>query len=117
MPAYRYEVLFAPELVPLILSGEKTLTYRLDDDGLDYLRPGDIVEAINSQTLGLFARLQVTSVEFTSFGDLPTDRHGNVSHESKEQQRAVFRGYYGRVVSDDERVLVLGLRLLTEGMR
>jgi hypothetical protein len=112
MEATRHVILFHPDLIPLIESGAKTLTYRLDDDGLDYLAIGDRVEAVDAFTDQAFAQLEITGKESTTFGQLPTDRQGNVTHSSKEKQRIVFQGYYGREVKDSDRVLILGFRLI-----
>jgi hypothetical protein len=105
-------ILFHPELIPLIESGAKTLTYRLDDDDLDYLAVGDIAHARDSATGQLFAELQITHKHWTTFAQLPIDRQGNVAHRSKEAQRLAFKGYYGREVLDSERVLVLQFKVV-----
>ena len=103
---------FAPELIPLIREGSKTLTYRLDDDQLDYLKVGDRVQVEDSSTGQVFAELEITHKSYTTFGELPIDRTGNVAHSTKEAQRAMFRGYYNREVPDSDRVLILGFRVL-----
>ena len=59
-----------------------------------------------------FAELEIIDKHWTSFGDLPLDREGNVAYQSKEQQRIVFEGYYGKEVKDSDRVLVLGFRIV-----
>lgn len=108
----RKAILFHPALIAMIESAEKTLTYRLDDDRLDHLNVGDRVEAEDSSPGQSFAELQITDMRYTTFGELPIDRSGNVAHQSKEEQRAAFRGYYGRDIEDTERVLILAFRLL-----
>jgi len=105
-------ILFHPNLVPLMSDGTKNLTYRLDDDGLDYLTVGDVVKAENAATGEVFAELEITSLEWTTFGGLPTAREGNVRSASKEKQRETFKGYYGRDVTDDERALIIGFRVV-----
>jgi hypothetical protein len=107
-----YVILFHPSLIPHIEDGSKNLTYRLDDDGLDYLKVGDCVEAEDSETGERFAELEITSLEWTTFGELPIDRKGNVQSESKHRQRETFKGYYGRNVVDGERALIIGFRLV-----
>ena len=104
-------ILFHPSLIALIKSGEKTLTYRLDDDHLDSLSVGDTVQAEDSSSGWVFAQLQISEKRYTTFGELPTDHAGNVTHRSKEEQRAVFEGYYGRPVLNAERVLILGFQV------
>jgi hypothetical protein len=105
-------ILFHPTLAPLIKSGAKTLTYRLDDDGLDDLTVGDRTVAEDSASGQVFAELEITEKRFTTFAELPIDRHGNVAHRSKEAQRLAFKGYYGRDIQDSERVLILGFRVV-----
>ncbi len=112
MQSPRKVILFHPTLAPLIQSGAKTLTYRLDDDGLDYLAVGDSAEAVDSATGQAFAELEIAEKRYTTFAELPIDRQGNVAHASKEAQRQTFRGYYGRDIQDSERVLVLGFRVV-----
>jgi ASC-1-like (ASCH) protein len=112
MAALDYVILFHPSLVSLIKDGTKNLTYRLDDDGLDYLKVGDLVKAENSATGETFAELEIVSLAWTTFGDLPTDREGNVKSESKEKQREVFEGYYSREVTNYERVLIIGFSVV-----
>ncbi len=104
-------ILFAPNLVPLVRAGSKTLTYRLDDDHLDFLRVGDTIEAEDSASGEVFAELEIVEKRYTTFGELPIDRKGNIAHHTKEAQRAVFRGYYGRDIQDSDRVLILGFRI------
>jgi len=108
----RKAILFHPDFIEMIRGGAKTLTYRLDDDRLDYLNVGDRVEAEDSSTGRPFAELEITAVSYTTFGELPIDRSGNVAHPSKAGQRAAFHGYYGRDIEDTERVLILEFRLL-----
>jgi hypothetical protein len=105
-------ILFHPSLVPLILASDKTLTYRLSDDGLDVLDVGEEVDGQDSSTGQRFARLRITSKEYTTFAELPIDRTGNVTHASKQAQRATFRGYYGREILDEEPVLILEFEVL-----
>ncbi len=105
-------ILFAPDLVSLIRAGSKTLTYRLDDDHLDFLSVGDRIEAEDSASGEVFAELEIVEKHYTTFGRLPIARTGNVAHRTKEDQRAVFRGYYGREIEDSDRVLVLGFRIV-----
>jgi ASC-1-like (ASCH) protein len=112
MHIQRRTILFAPELIPLIRDGSKTLTYRLDDDSLDWLNVGDQVEAEDSSTERVFAELEIIHKSYTTFGRLPVDRTGNVAHQNKEAQRTAFKGYYNREVLDSERLLVLGFRVL-----
>ena len=105
-------ILFHPDLIPLIKSGSKNLTYRLDDEHLDYLKVGDRVTAKDGFSGEAFAELEITSMEFTTFGELPLDRPGHTKYSSKEEQRAIFKGYYGREIEDSERALILGFKVV-----
>lgn len=50
---------FAPNLVPLVLDGSKTLTYRLGNKW-DFLQVGDKILTDNSGTGKVFAELEIT---------------------------------------------------------
>lgn len=101
---------FAENLVPKVLDGTKTLTYRLGDK-YDFLNVGDVFLIENSATKQAFAEVVLTLKEKTTFADLPIDRVGHETYSSKEEQRRVFEGFYKRPVADDEPVLILGFQV------
>lgn len=110
-----YVISFAPELIPAILSGEKVMTYRYNGAGkYEYLNVGDKVNIQNSKSDEIVAPGVVTDKERTMFLDLPLDRPGHEPYGNKEEQRAVFSGYYaylGRPIKDEDPFLILGYKL------
>lgn len=102
---------FAPDLVPLVLDGSKTLTYRLGDK-YDFLKVGDRILTDNSGTGKVFAELEITHKEKGTFGTLRDDREGHEMYRSSEERRATFEKYYKRPVSDDEPAIILGFKVI-----
>jgi hypothetical protein len=102
---------FAKELVPLVKSGEKTLTYRL---GTKYasLLIGDRMLAKDSSTGEPFAEIEITNKAIATFGELPTERDGHEKYQSKEAMRATFRKYYDQEVTDDSPIVIVGFKLV-----
>ncbi|MBA3724087.1 MAG: ASCH domain-containing protein [Candidatus Levybacteria bacterium] len=101
---------FASNLVPLILNGTKTLTYRLGDK-YTFLHVGDKIAVRDSSTNTVFAEVEITEKSYTTFKDLPIDRVGHEIYPSKEKQRETFEKYYGTVKAGDQ-ILILGFKLL-----
>ncbi|HUW22113.1 MAG TPA: ASCH domain-containing protein [Candidatus Bathyarchaeia archaeon] len=109
----KYVIPFAPELVPLILSGAKVKTYRFGKKH-DYLQVGDQVDLQNYKTQEIICRAAVTAKERTTFGRLPLTIPGHETYPNKERQRQVFSGYYaylGRPVADDDRFLIFEFQM------
>lgn len=108
---YNKAIGFAPELVPLIKNGQKTLTYRLGEK-YNYLKIGDSIPFRNSVTDEVFTEVIITEKSLISFKDLPINRAGHELYLSKEEQKKVFKKYYSREVDDSEQVLVLGFKVI-----
>ncbi|MFH1089686.1 MAG: ASCH domain-containing protein [Candidatus Uhrbacteria bacterium] len=91
---------FRPNLVPLVLSGEKTSTWRLFDD--KDLSIGDEISMLNKETLVEFAKAKITAIEEKKLGELVDDDFsGHECYESIEERYKTYRGYYGdRVTSE-----------------
>lgn len=102
---------FAPNLVPLIKNGAKTLTYRLGNK-YDFLDIGDFIELRNSKDDKIFAQVEIIKKSWTTFGELPIDRLGHEVYSSKNKQREVFNKYYGKDLEDNDKILVLGFKLV-----
>lgn len=102
---------FASDLVPLIINGFKTLTYRLGDK-YDFLNIDDEIMVKDSQTGRLFAKVKIIDKSRTLFKKLPIDRKGHEAYSSKEEQKKVFEKYYNKNVGDDDKVLVLGFQVI-----
>ncbi len=102
---------FASELVPLVRSGEKVLTYRLGDKW-NFLNVGDTIETKDSGTGDKFGKLEITQKELTTFGELTENREGHEQYEDKEARRKKFENYYKRPVEDSESITILGFKVV-----
>ena len=104
---------FAPSLVPLVLNGSKTLTYRLGDKW-GFLKIGDIISAKDSEVDKLFAELEIVNIESVTFGDLSNNSKGHEVYETDKEKRMVFSKYYTRTIKNDESVLILEFKVLSK---
>ena len=101
---------FSTELVPLILSGEKTSTWRLFDD--KDLRTGDIISLLNSVTKKEFAKAQILAIKEKTLGQIgDEDFVGHERFESKEKMFDVYKSYYGNSVNRDTIVKIVDFKL------
>ncbi|MCX6810440.1 MAG: ASCH domain-containing protein [Candidatus Berkelbacteria bacterium] len=102
---------FAEKLVPLILSGEKTSTWRLFDD--KDLSVGDKVEFINSETGDNFADVKIISVGEKTFADITeADFETHETYSSKDEMLKTYRGYYGEIVDKNTKVKIIKFKLI-----
>lgn len=101
---------FAPNLVPLILNGSKTLTYRIGDK-YDFLQVGNEIDVRDSSNDKVFAKVKIIEKGYTTFADLPIGRAGHEVYSSKQEQRNTFEKYYGEVKNNDK-VLILGFTVI-----
>ena len=102
---------FAPDLVPLVLNGSKTLTYRLGNKW-DFLEVGDTILTDDSGTGKVFAELEITLKEKGTFATLRDDREWHEMYRTPEERRATFEKYYKRPIADDEPALILGFKVV-----
>jgi len=104
---------FAPHLVPLVLSGEKTSTWRLFDD--KDLRVGDELSFVNKENDEEFAKVLITTVCEKRLDDVTAEdevREGHEQYVSAEERLQTFRGYYGDRVTPDTMVKMLQFKIL-----
>lgn len=102
---------FAAELIPLILQGSKTITYRVGND-FDFLIPGDILPVKESATGKPITNVIIVEKSYTTFKKLPIKRKGHEVYKSKKEQRETFKKYYGRAINDEEKILVLHFEVI-----
>ncbi|MFZ1258402.1 MAG: ASCH domain-containing protein [Candidatus Saccharimonas sp.] len=102
---------FAPELVPLVLNGSKTLTYRVGDK-YNFLQVGDKIMTKNSSTGKIFAQLEITGKEIGTFGTLRDDRAGHEVYRSTQERRETFEKYYKRPIGNDEPATIIGFKVI-----
>lgn len=91
---------FKSSLIPLVLGGTKTATWRMKDD--KDLAAGDAMIFVDASTGQDFARAELTDVKLTSIHDFTNeDREGNVDFSSKEELLADFQRTYDDDVTID----------------
>lgn len=104
---------FAKELVPLVLDGSKTLTYRIGEKW-DFLEVGDTILTDDSSTGKVFAELEIVCKEKGTFGSLRDDRDGHEVYRSTEERRKTFKKYYGRDIEDNETAIIFEYKVTRE---
>lgn len=105
---------FAPELIPLILKRDKTLTYRYGDK-YSYLHIGDVVNIIDQDNSSIVGTAIIRQISNALFGDIPINQVGHESYSSKEHQREVLSGYYGelgRPLEDKDSFLIIEFEII-----
>ncbi len=103
---------FATELVSLVLSEEKTSTWRIfDDKGLSL---GDELIFINKATGEKFAKARIVSVREKTLRkiDVADFDEGHERFESPEKMLDSYRSYYGDTVTMDAVVKLIKFELL-----
>lgn len=102
---------FMPSLVPLVLSGEKTSTWRLFDD--KDLQKDDNLLLINKATGEEFAKATITKIEEKKLKDLEeSDFEGREKFESEEKMYEAYRSYYGDKVTPDTIIKMVDFKLI-----
>ena len=102
---------FFPKLVPLILSGQKTSTWRVFDD--KDLKTGDIIDFIDRGNLKTFARARIIDVKKKSFSDLnDTDKTGHEEFSSDEEMYKTYFKYYNQPVGPETKVKIIKFKLI-----
>lgn len=101
---------FAPHLVPLVLSGEKTSTWRLFDD--KDLQESDELMLINKETGEEFARATILNTREKKLKDLEeADFEGHEKFESVEKMYETYKSYYGDRVGPDTIVKIINFKM------
>lgn len=101
---------FQEHLASLVLSGEKTITWRFFDD--KDLRVGDEVNLINANTKEIFGSAKLTEIREKPFGEIKDeDFDGHEKFESEEKMYEAYKKYYGDKVNKDTTVKIIKFRL------
>lgn len=101
---------FRPYLVPLVLSGEKNTTWRVNDDK-DF-QVGDVVSLVNWETLQEFGQGKIISVQEKIFQDVTEeDFVGHEQYKSPDDMYAEYRGYYGDFVGPETVVKIIRFQI------
>lgn len=102
---------FTGRLIPLILSGKKTVSWRLWDD--KNLQTGDIVDFLEYETMNHFATAEITSVTEKEFANLTQeDEEGHEEKASLEEMRRVMAEYHKKPVGPETPVKVVRFKLI-----
>ncbi|MDD2785585.1 MAG: ASCH domain-containing protein [Patescibacteria group bacterium] len=102
---------FAPHLVPLVLSGEKTSTWRLFDD--KDLQVDDELVFVNAVTGDEFAKARITSLTVKTLGQVtPDDYDGHEKYSSPEEALETFNKFYGGKVTLETEVKIIKFELI-----
>lgn len=101
---------FAKNLIPLILNGSKTLTYRLGDK-YDFLKVEDEIDVRDSSSRKIIGRIKITEKEHAVFKNLPINRKGHEEYKTKRELKRTFEKYYGKV-NENDKVIILSFKLI-----
>lgn len=100
---------FASPLIPLILSGEKTSTWRLFDD--KDLTTGDMFEILEQGTLRAFGLAEITSVTEKPLGELTEeDKKGHEKFANNEELYATYKNYYQQEVTPQTMIKLISFK-------
>ena len=105
---------FISSLIPSILDGSKTSTYRL---GLkyDHLQIGETMNIINSDTNEIVIQAIIIQKERYIFTDLPLSIPGHTPFESYEIMKnhfsQIYQSFINRPIEDDDIFLVFKFQI------
>ncbi len=102
---------FTTTLAEMILSGEKTATWRLFDD--KDLAEGDELEFVNKETGEVFGRAVAVHVYTKPLGQVSEDDYsGHERYASHGAMLDEFRKYYGDKVDDSTELKIVRFQVL-----
>jgi hypothetical protein len=105
------QIKFAEHLVALVLSGQKTSTWRMFDD--KNLQIGDELSCVDRGTGKEFAKVVITDIREKKFKDIKdSDFVGHERFESLEKMTESYRGYYGDKFTSEAMVKMITFKLL-----
>ena len=103
-------VKFHQDLVPLILDGSKTSTWRLFDD--KDLSLGDNFQLLEFGTTEPFANAVITKVVEKTFAELTDqDKLGHESFSTEEEMYLTYSKYYNTAVGPDTKLKLIQFKL------
>ena len=102
---------FAKNLVPLVLSGKKTTTWRVFDD--KNLSVGDEIIFLKHGSNEQFAVGKIISIREKKMSEIDeSDFDGHEKYESPGRMIEVYKGYYGDKVNADNLVKIIKFKLI-----
>ena len=102
---------FDNKLVSLVLSGEKYITYRLNDKKF---KVGDICEFLNSQSGEKFALAKIIKIEKKKIKDISEIQEGHEKFKNRKEFYKTYENYYKTEVNDDANVWLYYFELIPE---
>jgi len=97
---------FAPDLIPLILDGSKTVSWRLFDD--KNLNVGDEVVCVHQFTRQPFAIFTITSLIIKRLKDIDEiDRKGHEKVGNLADIIDIYQKYYSKDLTGDEEAKII----------
>ena len=101
---------FASKLIPLVLSGEKSSTWRLFDD--KDLSINDEIQLKEFGTDKIFAKAKITRVIEKPFKDLSSkDKDGHETFKDDEEMYETYSGYYHTDVGPETNLKIIWFEL------
>ena len=102
---------FAENLGPMILSGQKTATWRMFDE--KDLAVGDELSFVDRSSGKRFAQARITRLREKLFGAIAeADFEGHERYADREEMLAVYQSYYGDRVEGNTLVRIVDFELL-----
>ena len=102
---------FADHLIPLILNGSKTATWRLFDD--KNLSVGDELELVHATTRKIFARAVITSVKELAIKDIADeDRIGHEPLGNIDEICVIYENFYQQPVTPATMMKIIRFELI-----
>jgi hypothetical protein len=109
------KVHFTNKLIPLILNGQKTATWRLWDD--KDLSVGDVVDFLEFKSEKHFATVELINVLEKPLGELTSeDKLGHEEFENDQQMYETFSNYYKKKVGPKTLVKIIRFSLKSSGV-
>lgn len=97
---------FVPELIPLIIAGKKTITWRPFDD--KDLQVGDTLRFVTSTTGTVFGTAVITACVEKTFATLTdADWEGHERYESDEVMYKKYQKYYNATVTPATKLKII----------
>ena len=115
------KLLFATGLPELVLSGEKTTTWRVDDPkNIPFVslnvKVGDQLSFCRNDSGAEFAKAVILAIEKTTFGNLSKEeKEGHEKFASEKEMYETYNRYYtalGIPIIPDTKIKILRFRLL-----
>ena len=103
---------FTPDLTKMILTGEKTSTFRLEAKDLAV---GDITEFLtrfDKNKVEHFGYARIMAVKTITLRDIELDYDGHGSYNSKDEQLEAYKDYYGDEVELDSEFTIYDFEYL-----